>query len=359
MYRSIEPREIFTNPKFIVDDAKQFDVFHGRCGDSWFSSVLGVLYQYRGLFYRTVPADQGFSKEYSYAGIFHFHFRWAGEWTEVTVDDRLPVVNDKLAFTHSEKSSQVWAALLEKAYAKLHGSYEALKYTTSVDVFNELTGGTTDSVPVTPDDSCLRHLSRTLKMTTIVTCVSESQKTLPYGLIAGRNYCICAIEIVHISDGSTFTLIRLRLSPGLPYYSGPWGVLEGPEWKQLSSKEKDRLGLARLPSNEFWMDWKTFCGMFSRLEIVYLDEETYQSELRFKQNALILPHCRIFQGFWKRGSTAGGCRNNIDTFHINPQLMLSMTSPEEVIIALLQHNVQDPKVVGFSVYKAPRNAVDF
>uniref|UniRef100_A0A915L5D7 Peptidase C2 calpain domain-containing protein n=1 Tax=Romanomermis culicivorax TaxID=13658 RepID=A0A915L5D7_ROMCU len=89
--------------------------------------------------------------------------------------------------------------------------------------------------------------------------------------------------------------------------------------------------------------------MFSRLEIVYLDDETYQSELRFKQNSLIIPHCRIFQGFWKKGSTAGGCH----TFHINPQLMLSMTSPEEVIIALLQHNVQDPRVVGFSVYRAP------
>jgi len=41
----------------------------------------------------------------------------------------------------------------------------------------------------------------------------------------------------------------------------------------------------------------------------------------------------------------------LDTFHINPQLLLGMTQAEEVLIALLQHNVQEPRVIGFSLYK--------
>uniref|UniRef100_A0A915L3Q5 Calpain catalytic domain-containing protein n=1 Tax=Romanomermis culicivorax TaxID=13658 RepID=A0A915L3Q5_ROMCU len=34
------PQEIFTNPKFIVDDTKQFDVFPGRCGIGFFKITL-------------------------------------------------------------------------------------------------------------------------------------------------------------------------------------------------------------------------------------------------------------------------------------------------------------------------------
>lgn len=59
-----------------------------------------------------------------------------------------------------------------KEWFRLHGSYEALKYTSSVDVFNELTGGTTDTVLISPDDFCIRQLNKALKMTTIVTATS-------------------------------------------------------------------------------------------------------------------------------------------------------------------------------------------
>ena len=39
-------------------------------GDRWLVQCLGCLYSSKGLFYRVVPADQGFHSQDDYAGIF-------------------------------------------------------------------------------------------------------------------------------------------------------------------------------------------------------------------------------------------------------------------------------------------------
>ncbi|KAF2347346.1 Peptidase C2 calpain large subunit domain III, partial [Trinorchestia longiramus] len=381
-------QELVQNPTFIRDEHTQFDLTSGKLGDRWLVSCLGCLQLAKGLFYRVVPADQSFSNKSGYCGAFRFRVWWCGEWREVVVDDRLPSVNNKLMFLHSQSSSQFWPALLEKAYAKLHGSYEALKYGSTLDGLSDLTGGISETISLRSDPtSCSRLLTKLLHVTSIVTAVvlpsqhktssstssssssssgsslnggssgSSHMDKLASGIVIGINYRIYAVEKIELYGGSEVTLVKVRSPLGsCVEYLGSWGNRDSPEWDEVPPQERERLGLKHLVDGEFWMSYSDMVRTFTQLEVVHLDSETARDEPSLRCH--VPWTARVYQGNWLRGVSAGGCRNNTDTFHINPQLHLLLSDMEEVVISLNQHAVIEPKVIGFTGYPVPKGGVD-
>lgn len=64
-----------------------------------------------------------------------------GAWTYEIIDDHLPCCNGVMACGLTSSKREVWLALLEKANAKIHGSYEAVQRSTELETLEDITSG--------------------------------------------------------------------------------------------------------------------------------------------------------------------------------------------------------------------------
>lgn len=62
-----------------------------------------------------------------------------GKQTFVAVDNYIPIVKENLSYSSSKKA-EIWMCILEKAWAKLIGSYERAKALSPEDALEEILG---------------------------------------------------------------------------------------------------------------------------------------------------------------------------------------------------------------------------
>lgn len=126
-------------PKMFVGELDRFDINQGEIGNCWFLAAMANLAESEQCFSRVVPPNQDFGP--GYCGIFRFRFWRFGEWVEIVIDDRLPTRNGELIYLRSVDKNEFWSSLLEKAYAKLHGSYKALEGGLTIEAAVDFSGG--------------------------------------------------------------------------------------------------------------------------------------------------------------------------------------------------------------------------
>jgi calpain-15 len=96
------------------------DIKQGSIGNCYFLSVLGALAEFedriRQLFVNT---------EANKEGVYGIIMTKNGEKQMIVVDDLIPSMDNETVFSHAN-GPELWVILLEKAWAKLHGSYERI-----------------------------------------------------------------------------------------------------------------------------------------------------------------------------------------------------------------------------------------
>ncbi|XGW16961.1 hypothetical protein V3C99_001972 [Haemonchus contortus] len=368
----LRPGEIVRDPQLITEGHSRFDVIQGELGDCWLMAAAANLTLKDELFYRVVPPDQSFTE--NYAGIFHFQFWQYGKWVDVVVDDRLPTSNGELLYMHSRSNDEFWSALLEKAYAKLYGSYEALKGGTTSEALEDMTGGLTEFFDLhQPPRNLMQMMMRGFEMGSLFGCSIEAdpyvwEAKLPNGLVKGHAYSITGMRIVNGPYGQV-CLMRIRNPWGNEQeWNGPWSD-GSKEWRSIPDNVKQDMGLKFDHDGEFWMSFEDFMRNFEKMEICNLGpdvmDEVYQ--MTGVRAAGMVWATNTHDGAWIRNQTAGGCRNYINTFASNPQYRVQLTDsdPDDddelctVIFAVMQKYRRNLKAqgldnvpIGFAVYDA-------
>lgn len=362
------PPEICENPRFIIGGANRTDICQGDLGDCWFLAAIACLTLNERLLFRVIPHDQSFTE--NYAGIFHFQFWRYGDWVDVVIDDCLPTYNNQLVFTKSNHRNEFWSALLEKAYAKLHGSYEALKGGNTTEAMEDFTGGVTEFFEIkdAPRDM-YKIMRKAIERGSLMGCSIDTIVPVQYetrmacGLVKGHAYSVTGLEET-LFKGEKVKLVRLRNPWGQVEWNGSWS--DGwKDWSFVDKDEKARLQHQVTEDGEFWMSYDDFVFHFTKLEICNLTADALESD------KLQTWTVSVNEGRWVRGCSAGGCRNFPDTFWTNPQYRLKLLEEDDdpddsevicsFLVALMQKNRRKDRklganlfTIGFAIYEVPK-----
>ncbi|XP_065943522.1 calpain-B isoform X9 [Magallana gigas] len=369
------PHEICDNPVFIADGASRFDVQQGELGDCWLLAAIASLTVNQRLFAKVVPPDQSF--EDGYCGMFRFHFWRQGEWVEVVVDDRLPTYYGQLTFMHSVDKNEFWSALLEKAYAKLEGSYESLKGGSTCEAMVDFTGGVSEffdlrKAPPNLFSIMLKASQRgSLMGCSIDADPNQLEARLANGLVMGHAYSITSVILMDIETptmSGKIPMVRIRNPWGNEAeWKGRWSD-QSREWSLIPDSQKDSIGLTFDDDGEFWMSFDDFSKNFEKLEICNLGPDSLEEdELDGKKRW----EGHTENGEWIPRVNAGGCRNYLDTFWTNPQYRVTLTDPDDdddddlctILVGVLQKDRRkkrkeglDMLTIGYVIYKIPEES---
>ncbi|GMT24480.1 hypothetical protein PFISCL1PPCAC_15777 [Pristionchus fissidentatus] len=378
----MRPSDIVDNPQLIVEGHSRFDVKQGALGDCWLLAAVANLTLRDELFYRVVPPDQSFTE--NYAGIFHFQFWRYGQWVDVVIDDKLPTVNGKLYYMHSAENNEFWSALLEKAYAKLYGSYENLEGGSTAEALEDFTGGLTESFDLkkTEAQTVLAMLVRGFQMGSLFGCSIAADPAVkeaiqPNGLVRGHAYSITALHTVKSGRGDQ-VMLRIRNPWGnADEWNGAWADGDS-RWEDVSEEQKQTMQVVFKKDGEFWMAFEDFMREYEEIEVCNLSAEVMNEicemtgvDQTCTSSGRNVQWKEVQQdGSWSIAeNTAGGCANHPKTYWHNPQFGSRFTVTNEsvehdgkctVIVAVLQKYRRELRVenkdslpIGFSIYRVP------
>uniref|UniRef100_A0A663EV03 Calpain 6 n=1 Tax=Aquila chrysaetos chrysaetos TaxID=223781 RepID=A0A663EV03_AQUCH len=353
------PKDLCEDPHLFVNGISSHDLHQGTLGNCWFVAACSCLALRKTLWQQVIPDfnEQEWDPKNpeKYAGIFRFRFWCFGEWTEVVVDDLLPTMDGRLIYCHSNVKNEFWSALLEKAYAKLAGSYESLDGGSAADAIVDFTGAVAESIDlvqgkygeiISEQMKLFEDLLKVHKRGGLISCSitassgSTNEMETEMGLVIGHAYSVTAIRKLRLGErlmlsfkAEKLFMIRLRNPWGKREWNGAWSD-NSEEWKKVSSSECKSLGLTLENDGEFWMTFEDWCKNFTDVDICRIVNTSYFSIHKTWEK-------KMMHGAWTKNSEpllnrSGGCFDNKETFLQNPQYIFDVKKTEDKVLVSLQ-----------------------
>jgi len=275
----------YSKPVIFNGNISPIFIKQGALSDCYFLSALAIVAERPNL----VEALFSQGSEINEFGIHAVKLYQNGIAKSVLIDNYFPCTKEgNLAFSHS-KENELWAMLLEKAWAKLHSSYNLIdSQNEQIDTILQSLTGSQCMVVNHDDENLWSYLIEGKEKGWLMSASAANTKASKelleeMGLAGSFAYAIVDVMEIEMKDGVE-QIIRLR---------NPWGTKEwAGEWSESSNIWTEdlrfRLNCQGSKSEEekvFWMSYADFCHYFSRVQICKVGPDCVHSSLRLQLNS--------------------------------------------------------------------------
>lgn len=322
-------------------------------------------------------------------GVVTCQFYKNGDWVTVTCDTKLPYGDTTNAafnnpiYGHCRDLSEQWVAFVEKAYAKLHGTYENLNGGSVAEALVDFTGGVSEKFLLTDphvkamvdNGELWTRLKKYLKANHLLGC-SMSKHGGGFETDSGSGILMNhAYTILHLKTVGALRLVKIRNPWGHGEWRGDWSD-NWENWDQHPDVESALMDDEECQFNRndadgtFWMVWEDFVAHYNKIYLCRVFGEEYNQY--------------VVNGRWEGLSAAGSHKVMEDRdgdgeekaadegskvvkrqdgdpqwFH-NPQFRITSHKEGKACISLMQADrmltARENVAIRFVVLRQPRNS---
>jgi len=314
-----------------VDDANALDVRQGFLGDCYFLSAISVLG------HEKVSQCIACKIEDTKCGAFCVKIYKRGEEESyVIVDNNFPKQKSgDWAYVKSESGKELWPMILEKAYAKMYGSYNNIEGGKVQYALADLTGGAPEQIKLeSVCDNLDAFWSKIYAFHQAGYLMGAGSPEHPngdravsrYGVVQGHAYGVLDLVELDPADGSE-KLLKLRNPVGSAgiEWNGDWadGSAMWTEALRTKLKQEDK------EDGTFWISLSDFTTHFANLYVCRVFDSKWKKE--------------VMEGVWKGKTAAGlpGKNNPGAKIENNPHYLINVNRPSTLFIKLSQKEKVD------------------
>jgi hypothetical protein len=281
------------------------DIDQGNLGDCWFLSAMAALAEdtekVKDIF-RHPTTEEDMLREHA-AGAFRVTINKHGWWHHLVLDDLIPHTCSGFAFAgNAQDPTELWVALLEKAYARVHGNYNSIVSGDPVEGLADLTGYPYRNIadPKKGGDKLFHELVEydkkgyMITMSTAGTDESDymggekggggkkgksiNKKLEDAGLTPGHAFSV--LQAKHFPE-EKLMLLQIRNPWGnATEWNGAWGD-KSPLWDK-HPKVRAACNFTAEEDGSFWMQWTDALQYFDGVGVCFVERNWFDYRVEGK-----------------------------------------------------------------------------
>jgi len=272
----LRPADVFGPDFAMFEDKIEFDdVRQGSIGNCYFMASISALTENP-----QIIAEIFRHHDVNSNGYYEICLKIDGLWNVVILDDFIPCSKrSKRPIFANPKGNELWAILLEKAWAKINGGYINTVAGMASEVIECLTNfayeynsiGNLDESGGNDEKEALwdRIVVASNNDYIMTTALPPREGASKIGLVVGHEYTLIEGKQETI-DGNDIRLLKIRNPWGSMRYTGEW-CQNDPNWTE-EMKEKFGFQNTYDGEGEFFIGWENFLYFFADVDICQIEE---------------------------------------------------------------------------------------